>query len=43
VSSVLMYLLIYSVIVIGTFAVVTVVGRTGDAATDLAGFRGLAR
>ena len=43
VSSVLMYLLIYSVLVIGTFAVVTAVGRTGDAATDLAGFRGLAK
>ncbi len=43
VSSVLMYLLIYAVLVIGTFAVVTAVGRTGDAATDLAGFRGLAK
>jgi NADH-quinone oxidoreductase subunit N len=43
VSSVLMYLLIYAVLVIGTFAVVTAVGRTGDAATDLVGFRGLAR
>ncbi len=43
VASVLLYLLIYSVLVIGTFAVVTAVGRTGDAATDLAGFRGLAK
>ncbi|MEQ1873998.1 MAG: NADH-quinone oxidoreductase subunit N [Ilumatobacteraceae bacterium] len=43
VSSVLMYLLIYSVLVIGTFGVVTAVGRTGDSATDLAGFRGLAK
>jgi NADH-quinone oxidoreductase subunit N len=43
VTSVLMYLLIYAVLVIGTFAVVTAVGRTGDAATDLAGFRGLAK
>lgn len=43
VSSVLMYLAIYAVLVVGTFAVVTVVGRTGDAATDLAGFRGLAQ
>jgi len=43
VSSVLMYLLIYAVLVIGTFGVVTAVGRTGDAATDLAGFRGLAK
>lgn len=43
VSSVLLYLLIYAVLVVGTFAVVTAVGRTGDAATDLAGFRGLAK
>ncbi|CAN5646013.1 hypothetical protein BH10ACT2_BH10ACT2_01790 [soil metagenome] len=43
VSSVLMYLLIYAVLVIGTFGIVTAVGRTGDAATDLAGFRGLAK
>jgi len=43
VSSVLMYLLIYSVLVMGTFGVVTAVGRTGDADTGLAGFRGLAK
>jgi NADH-quinone oxidoreductase subunit N len=43
VSSVLVYLLVYAVLVTGTFAVITAVGRTGDAATDLAGFRGLAR
>ena len=43
VSSVLLYLLIYAVLVIGTFGVVTAVGRTGDSATDLAGFRGLAK
>jgi NADH-quinone oxidoreductase subunit N len=43
VSSVLLYLLIYAVLVTGTFAVVTVVARTGDGATGLAGFRGLAR
>ena len=43
VSSVLLYLLIYSVLVIGTFGVVTAVGRTGDAATGLAGFRGLGK
>ncbi|CAB4363006.1 MAG: NADH-quinone oxidoreductase subunit NuoN [Actinobacteria bacterium] len=43
VSSVLMYLLVYTVLVGGTFAVVTAVGRTGDGATDLAGFRGLGR
>ncbi|CAB4885542.1 unannotated protein [freshwater metagenome] len=39
----MMYLMIYSVLVIGTFAVVTVVGRTGDAATDLGSFRGLSK
>ena len=33
----LLYLLLYAVLVIGTFGVVTAVGRTGDAATDLAG------
>ncbi len=43
VSSVLMYLLIYTVLVAGTFGVVTAVGRTGDAATGLDGFRGLAK
>ena len=43
VSSVLMYLLVYSVLVMGTFGVVTAVGRTGDAATGLDGFRGLAK
>ena len=43
VSSVLMYLLIYTVLVAGTFGVVTAVGRTGDAATGLEGFRGLAK
>jgi NADH-quinone oxidoreductase subunit N len=43
VSSVLLYLMIYAVLVIGTFGVVTAVGRTGDAATDLSGFRGLAK
>jgi NADH-quinone oxidoreductase subunit N len=42
-SSVLLYTLIYAVLVIGTFAVVTAVGRTGDGATDLASFRGLGR
>jgi NADH-quinone oxidoreductase subunit N len=39
----MLYLLLYSVLVIGTFAIVTVVGRTGDAATDLGSFRGLAK
>jgi NADH-quinone oxidoreductase subunit N len=43
VSSTLLYLMIYAVLVCGTFAVVTAVGRTGDDATDLAGFRGLGR
>ena len=42
-SSVLLYTLIYSVLVIGTFAVVTAVSRTGDAATDLGSFRGLGK
>ena len=30
-------------VVVGTFAVVTMVGRTGDAATDLSAFRGLSK
>jgi NADH-quinone oxidoreductase subunit N len=38
-----LYLLVYSVLVAGTFAIVTIVGRTGDAATDLDSFRGLAQ
>jgi NADH-quinone oxidoreductase subunit N len=42
-SSVLLYTLIYAVLVIGTFAVVTAVSRTGDNATDLGAFRGLGR
>jgi NADH-quinone oxidoreductase subunit N len=42
-SSVLLYTLIYAVLVIGTFAVVTAVSRTGDAATELGSFRGLAK
>ncbi len=43
VSSVLLYLLVYSVLVMGTFGVVTAVGRTGDANTGLSGFRGLGK
>ncbi len=43
VPSALLYMLLYSVLVIGTFAVVTMVGRTGDNATDLAAFRGLGK
>jgi len=42
-SSVLMYTLVYAVLVVGTFGVVTAVGRTGDGATGLSGFRGLGR
>jgi NADH-quinone oxidoreductase subunit N len=41
--SVLLYTLVYSVLVIGTFGVVTAVSRTGDGATDLGSFRGLGR
>jgi NADH-quinone oxidoreductase subunit N len=43
IPSALLYLLLYSVLVVGTFAVITMVGRTGDAATDLSAFRGLSR
>jgi NADH-quinone oxidoreductase subunit N len=43
VPAVLVYVLLYGVLVVGTFAVVTLVGRTGDDATELADFRGLAR
>ena len=39
----LLYLLLYSVLVIGTFTVVALVTRTGDRASDLASFRGLAK
>jgi NADH-quinone oxidoreductase subunit N len=42
ISSSLLYLMLYAVMVLGTFAVVTLVARTGDAQTDLASFRGLA-
>jgi len=42
-SAVLMYTMVYAVLVLGTFAVITAVGRTGDAATDLGAFRGLGR
>lgn len=42
-SSVLVYLLLYTVLVTGTFAVVALVSRTGDGSTDLASFRGLGR
>ncbi len=42
-SSALLYMLLYAVLVIGTFAVVAMVGRTGDGATDLSSFRGLGK
>ncbi len=42
-SATLLYTLIYAVLVLGTFGVVTAVGRTGDNATDLGAFRGLGR
>ncbi|HEY7626047.1 MAG TPA: NADH-quinone oxidoreductase subunit N [Ilumatobacteraceae bacterium] len=41
--SALLYLLLYSVLVIGTFGIVAVVSRTGDNATDLSAFRGLSK
>jgi NADH-quinone oxidoreductase subunit N len=41
--AVLLYLVIYSVLVIGTFTVVTLVTRTGDAGSDIGSFRGLGR
>ncbi|HVC14118.1 MAG TPA: NADH-quinone oxidoreductase subunit N [Acidimicrobiales bacterium] len=39
----LYYLFAYTFMVIGSFAVVTVLGRSGDAAHDIASYRGLAR
>ncbi len=43
VSSALYYLLAYAFMVVGSFAVVAIVGRTGDMEHDIAGYRGLAR
>jgi NADH-quinone oxidoreductase subunit N len=43
VPSALLYILLYSVLVIGTFAVVALVARSGDASTDVGSFRGLSR
>ncbi len=43
ISSATLYLLLYSVLVIGSFGVVALVSRTGDGSTDLASFRGLSR
>jgi len=39
----MLYLLLYSVLTCGTFGIVTLVGRTGDASTDLSSFRGLSK
>lgn len=41
VPAVMVYLLAYAVLVVGTFGVVSLVARKGDAATDLDSFRGL--
>ena len=41
VPSVMVYMLAYAVLVVGTFAVVSLVARRGDARTDLDSFRGL--
>lgn len=43
ISASLLYVLLYAVLVLGTFAVVTLVGRSGDDQTDLDAFRGLGR
>ena len=43
VPAALLYLAVYAVLVIGTFAVVALVTRTGDANSDLGSFRGLGR
>ena len=43
VSSALYYLFAYMFMVIGSFAVVTVIGRTSDVDHDIAAYRGLAR
>lgn len=42
-SGALFYLLAYAVLVIGTFGVVTLVGRTGDAEHELDSYRGLGK
>jgi NADH-quinone oxidoreductase subunit N len=39
----LLYLMIYSVLVIGTFTVVSLVTRTGDNGSDIGSFRGLGK
>ena len=43
VASSLLYLVLYGVLVIGSFTVVTLVARTGDANTGVGAFRGLGR
>jgi NADH-quinone oxidoreductase subunit N len=43
VPSVVLYLLLYSILVIGSFAVVTVVARGSGGSSDLASFSGLAK
>jgi len=43
ISSSALYLLLYSVLVIGSFGVVALVARTGDGSTGLSSFRGLSR
>jgi NADH-quinone oxidoreductase subunit N len=43
IPSALLYVMLYAGLVIGTFAVVAVVSRRGDAATDLVAFRGLGK
>jgi NADH-quinone oxidoreductase subunit N len=43
VSASLYYLFAYTFMVLGSFAVVTVLGRRGDAAHDIASYRGLSR
>ena len=43
VASVLFYLLTYTFVVLGTFAVVTIVGRKGDSAHGLSAYEGLGK
>ncbi len=42
-SAILFYLFTYSLTVIGSFAVITIVGQRGDGAHDIADYRGLAQ
>lgn len=42
-TSVLFYLFAYSILVVGTFATITVMGRRGDDAHEIDDYRGLAR